>query len=122
MILIGLSPFVVWNIMYQHNPYGGTGPKNHYGHATSKDLIYWTENLFHIAHDLGSNHSGGAVVDFIFSAGLQTSDYKISRITIAGHSSQHLQVDFSNAFPIRLMMVKLGKNCFRQPNNNYGWS
>ena len=78
----------VWNLMYQHNPYGIIGSLKHWGHATSKDLIHWTENPSSISpDDLGSNHSGGAVVDFNNSAGLQTSDYKtlIAFWTSAGH-------------------------------------
>ena len=78
----------IWHMMYQHNPYGIIGSLKHWGHATSTDLIHWTEKPSSVVpDDLGSNHSGGAVVDFNNSAGLQTGQHKtlLAFWTSAGH-------------------------------------
>ncbi|MDO6602854.1 glycoside hydrolase family 32 protein [Arenibacter palladensis] len=80
----------VWHLMYQHNPYGVIGSLKHWGHAVSTNLVDWTENPSSLVpDDLGSNHSGGAVVDFNNSAGLQTGDDKtlVAFWTSAGHFS-----------------------------------
>lgn len=79
-----------WHLMYQHNPYGVIGSLKHWGHAVSTDLIHWKERPSSVVpDDLGSNHSGGAVVDFNNSAGLQTGKDKtlIAFWTSAGHFS-----------------------------------
>ena len=66
-----------WHLMYQHNPYGVIGSLKHWGHAVSSDLVHWVERTSSVVpDDLGSNHSGGAVVDFNNSAGLQTGKDK----------------------------------------------
>jgi fructan beta-fructosidase len=80
----------VWHLMYQHNPYGVIGSLKHWGHAVSTDLIHWEEKASSVVpDDLGSNHSGGAVVDFNNSAGLQTGKDKtlLAFWTSAGHFS-----------------------------------
>jgi fructan beta-fructosidase len=77
-----------WHLMYQHNPYGVIGSLKHWGHAVSSDLVHWQERPSSVVpDDLGSNHSGGAVVDFNNSAGLQTGKDKtlIAYWTSAGH-------------------------------------
>jgi len=77
-----------WHLMYQHNPYGVIGGLKHWGHAVSTDLFHWEEKPSSVVpDDLGSNHSGGAVVDFNNSAGLQTGKDKtlVAYWTSAGH-------------------------------------
>jgi sucrose-6-phosphate hydrolase SacC (GH32 family) len=77
-----------WHLMYQHNPYGVIGSLKHWGHALSSDLIHWIERPSSVVpDDLGSNHSGGAVVDFNNSAGLQSGENKALIVfwTSAGH-------------------------------------
>jgi len=77
-----------WHLMYQHNPYGIIRSLKHWGHAVSTDLIHWKEMPSSVVpDDNGSNHSGGAVVDFKNSAGLQKGDEKtlIAFWTAAGH-------------------------------------
>ena len=79
-----------WHLMYQHNPYGVIGSLKHWGYAISTDLFHWTELPSSIVpDDLGSNHSGGAVVDFNNSAHLQTGEDKtlVAFWTSAGHFS-----------------------------------
>ncbi len=77
-----------WHLMYQHNPYGVIGSSKHWGLAISNDLVHWEERPSSVVpDDLGSNHSGGAVVDHFNHAGLQQGDEKtlIAFWTAAGH-------------------------------------
>ena len=76
-----------WHLMYQHNPYGVIGSLKHWGHAVSSDLVHWEERPSSVVpDDLGSNHSGGAVVDFN-NSWLQTGKEKtlVAYWTSAGH-------------------------------------
>jgi len=77
-----------WHLMYQHNPYGKIGSLKHWGHAVSEDLFHW-KHLPHLVvpGDLGSCHSGGAVVDHFNSTGLQNGDEHtlLAFWTSAGH-------------------------------------
>ena len=91
----------VWHLMYQHNPYGVIGSLKHWGHAVSTDLIHWTEKPSSLVpDDFGSNHSGGAVVDFNNSAGFQTGKDETCCVLDLSRSFQHSIQSFPTVFII----------------------
>jgi fructan beta-fructosidase len=78
-----------WHLFFQHNPFGTTWGNMHWGHATSPDLVHWTEQptaLYqHSLQDMA--FSGGALVDHGNSAGLcpgSTDDILVVSYTSTG--------------------------------------
>lgn len=60
----------LWHLYYQHNPFGTTWGPMHWAHATTSDLIHWTEEPIALFPDsIGTIFSGSAVIDRNNTAG-----------------------------------------------------
>jgi fructan beta-fructosidase len=63
----------VYHLFYQHNPSGNTAGNGSWGHATSTDLVHWTEHPVAIAADTDEEvWSGSVVLDRTNSSGFGT--------------------------------------------------
>ncbi|MCK9793255.1 glycoside hydrolase family 32 protein [Isoptericola sp. 4D.3] len=91
-----------WHLFFQNNPHGATHGNMSWGHATSDDLVSWTEQPVAIRHTATEEiFSGSAVVDEKNTAGfagpgqtalvaVYTSAYRPAHPTLAGRQAQSL--------------------------------
>ncbi len=65
----------VYHLFFQNNPYGNVWGNMSWGHATSRDLLHWTEHPVAIACDETEDiYSGSVVVDHGDTAGFGRPD------------------------------------------------
>ncbi len=64
----------LYHFFYQHNPHGLAWDTMHWGHATSPDLVHWTQKPIALEPGVhpGDLWSGGGVVDRTNTSGLKT--------------------------------------------------
>ncbi|UOZ03783.1 glycoside hydrolase family 32 protein [Amycolatopsis sp. WQ 127309] len=64
----------LYHFFYQHNPHGLEWDTMHWGHATSPDLVHWTQKPIALEPGVhpGTLFSGGGVVDRDNTSGLKT--------------------------------------------------
>ncbi|MGI5254761.1 glycoside hydrolase family 32 protein [Actinacidiphila glaucinigra] len=64
----------LYHFFYQHNPHGLDWDTMHWGHATSPDLVHWTQKPIALEPGVhpGTLFSGGGVVDKDNTSGLKT--------------------------------------------------
>jgi fructan beta-fructosidase len=64
----------LYHFFYQHNPHGLSWDTIHWGHATSPDLVHWTQKAIALEPGVhpGDLWSGGGVVDTHNTSGLST--------------------------------------------------
>jgi sucrose-6-phosphate hydrolase SacC (GH32 family) len=63
----------VYHLFYQHNPSGNTAGNGSWGHATSTDLVHWSEHPIAIAADADEEvWSGSVVLDKANTSGFGT--------------------------------------------------
>ncbi|WP_329042894.1 glycoside hydrolase family 32 protein [Streptomyces sp. NBC_00178] len=64
----------LYHFYYQHNPHGLAWDTMHWGHATSPDLVHWTQKPIALEPGVhpGTLFSGGGVVDKANTSGLKT--------------------------------------------------
>ena len=77
-----------WHLFYQYNPQGNSWGNMSWGHATSTDLMHWTEQAVALTRDnLGDIFSGSAVIDKNNTAGFGANAL-VAIYTSAGTAQQ----------------------------------
>lgn len=86
-----------YHLFYQHNPFGTQWGNMSWGHATSPNLIHWTEQSVAIAGDpTGVKFSGTAVIDHNNTAGLQTGSTPTMALVYTSVGSFDQRMAYSN--------------------------
>ena len=87
-----------YHLFYQYHPYGNTWGPMHWGHAISKDMVYWENLPIALFPDInGAIFSGSAVVDWKNTSGfgVDATPPLVAVFTYHDHLAQNLgRVDF----------------------------
>ena len=84
-----------WHLFYQYNPQGNQWGNMSWGHATSADLMHWTEQDVALTRDdLGDIFSGSCVIDKDNTAGFGAGAM-IALYTSAGDGRQQQSMAYS---------------------------
>lgn len=87
----------IYHMFFQYYPNSNVWGPNYWGHATSKDLVHWTEGSPALAPDsLGLIASGSAVVDFKNTSGFGNNG-RIPLVAIYAYINQKLERQNINA-------------------------
>lgn len=115
----------LYHLFFQHNPFGNTWGHMSWGHATSKDLIHWTQQPLAIAEEKDTMiFSGTTVYDTYNTSGLGTAKQPPMVAIYTGHienvnQSQHLAYSLDEGTTwtkyTKNPILDLGKKDFRDP-------
>ena len=110
----------VWHLFFQHDPDSTSHGPMHWGHATSTDLVHWTEQPVALhPTELGTCYSGSAIeteageVKLFYTAHSRTAtgeDYEVQCLVNADAAASAFRVD-----PANPVVPNPGLVAFRDP-------
>ncbi len=109
-----------WHLFYQHEPQNTVHGPMHWGHASSSDLVKWTEHPIALyPNELGTCYSGSAIetpsgdIKLFYTAHRTTSDgadYQVQCLVHADRALMHFESDLGNP-----VVENPGLEVFRDP-------
>lgn len=107
----------VYHLFYQHNPHGLQWDTMHWGHATSPDLVHWTQKPIALEPGVhaGDLFSGGGVVDTANTSGLRTGS---TAPIVVFTGTDGVSVAYSNDAGQTFQPYAGGRKLFTMPANS----
>jgi fructan beta-fructosidase len=107
----------VYHLFFQHNPHGLQWDTMHWGHATSTDLVHWTQRPIALEPGVhpGDLFSGGGVVDTANTSGLRTGS-QAPIVVFTGTNG--VSVAYSNDGGRTFQPYAGGRKVFTMPMNS----